>query len=131
MYEHSIKGTKKVIQYSCPLGMTADDVDKLFPDERTRENLGKYMVGQTGAICTGEQYHHIRVHNEYCMAPITPEYSKMFPEAYQHTEESPHDWRCGYDGGWTEPSKCADNPHGTVIYPWDVERFILGLPVID
>lgn len=25
---------------------------------------------------------------------------------------------------------CAE-PHGLVIYEWDVERFLLGLPIID
>jgi hypothetical protein len=30
-----------------------------------------------------------------------------------------------------QPTKCAGHPHGVVAYPWDVERFLLGLPVID
>jgi hypothetical protein len=29
-----------------------------------------------------------------------------------------------------KPSGC-DRPHGEVTYPWDVERFLAGLPVID
>lgn len=28
------------------------------------------------------------------------------------------------------PSLC-DEPHGTVVYPWDLERYLAGLPVID
>lgn len=30
-----------------------------------------------------------------------------------------------------EPNKCSDNPHGPVIYKWDVERYVRGLPIID
>jgi hypothetical protein len=30
-----------------------------------------------------------------------------------------------------EPTECAGHPHGVVVYPWDVERFLRGLPVID
>jgi hypothetical protein len=30
-----------------------------------------------------------------------------------------------------EPTGCVRQPHGVVVYPWDVERFLSGLPVID
>jgi len=36
-----------------------------------------------------------------------------------------------YDTEKYEPSECGDEPHGMVIYSWDVDRFFLGLPVID
>lgn len=26
---------------------------------------------------------------------------------------------------------CEGIPHGIIVYPWDAERFLLGLPVID
>lgn len=29
-----------------------------------------------------------------------------------------------------EPSECSV-PHGTVVYPWDLERFLLKLPPLD
>lgn len=29
------------------------------------------------------------------------------------------------------PSPCFQEPHGTVVYPWDMDRFLQGLPVID
>jgi hypothetical protein len=30
-----------------------------------------------------------------------------------------------------EPTECSGRPHGVVVYPWDLERFLAGLPVID
>lgn len=36
-----------------------------------------------------------------------------------------------YDTKEYEPNECADNPHGPVIYKWDVERYVRGLPIID
>lgn len=30
-----------------------------------------------------------------------------------------------------EPTECAEHPHGVILFPWDVERYIRGLPVID
>ena len=131
MYECRIRGTKKVLRYSCPPGMTEDDLEELFSDASQMNKFRLYMVGQTMSVCDGTQFHHNRVHNDYCMGPITPSYAKTFPEAYQHTEDSPHDWRCGYDGGYVENTECRDNPHGVVAYPSDVSRFLLGLPVID
>jgi hypothetical protein len=31
----------------------------------------------------------------------------------------------------TIASECAENPHGAVVYKWDVDRYFAGLPVID
>lgn len=30
-----------------------------------------------------------------------------------------------------EPSPCADHPHGTVTYVWDVADYVNGRPVLD
>ena len=30
-----------------------------------------------------------------------------------------------------EPTPCSDSPHGIVAYPWDVERYLSGMPVVD
>lgn len=29
------------------------------------------------------------------------------------------------------PDACADFPHGTVVYSWDVERWLAAEPIID
>jgi hypothetical protein len=36
-----------------------------------------------------------------------------------------------HEAGQYEPTECADTPHGIVAYPWDVERYLHGYPVID
>lgn len=36
-----------------------------------------------------------------------------------------------HERGEYEPTACADNPHGVVTYPSDVQRYLLGLPIID
>lgn len=36
-----------------------------------------------------------------------------------------------YEKKCYEPDECAATPHGIVVYRWDVERFLAGLPVID
>jgi hypothetical protein len=33
-------------------------------------------------------------------------------------------------GEYVETS-CSATPHGVVVYEWDLERFMLGLPVVD
>jgi len=30
-----------------------------------------------------------------------------------------------------EPAVCADNPHGGVVYPWDLKTFLQGRPSFD
>ena len=30
-----------------------------------------------------------------------------------------------------EPSACFQKPHGAVVYTWDMDRFLAGLPNID
>lgn len=39
--------------------------------------------------------------------------------------------RYNHDAREYEPDECAGHPHGVVTYPSDVERFLLGLPIID
>jgi hypothetical protein len=29
------------------------------------------------------------------------------------------------------PTGCYSRPHGAVVFPWDLERFLDGLPIID
>ena len=29
------------------------------------------------------------------------------------------------------PTGCKDHPHGSVTYPWDLERWLQNLPVVD
>lgn len=39
--------------------------------------------------------------------------------------------RFNHDTHQYEPDACAEHPHGIVLFPWDVERYLRGLPVID
>lgn len=86
-----VRGNLVTIPQSCPIGLTEDDLEKLFGDEL--EDFKKWMVGQTFSICTGERY--------------------------------------DFDQNAYTSSSCFPNPHGYVYYRGDVERYILGLPVID
>jgi hypothetical protein len=36
-----------------------------------------------------------------------------------------------YDTREYRDSACVDNPHGIVVYRWDLERYLRRLPVID
>jgi hypothetical protein len=115
------------IKQSCPQGLTQVDLIELFPDEVDRGLFYKWMAGQTMSTCTGKEYHHFRYHDENCTKPST------FPgiEDPAHTEEDDYNWRCGYDGGYETYTVCMTNPHGTIVYRSDVERYLNGLPVID
>jgi|SRR6185437_48399 len=122
-------GRSQTLKFSCPLGMTDEDLRKLFPTNTELSKFLHWMRGQTMSICDGSSYHHIRVHNESCRKPYDIGIESMKDEA--HTDESDFNWRCGYDGGYEEDTQCKDNPHGVITYPWDVERYLRGLPVID
>lgn len=39
--------------------------------------------------------------------------------------------RYDYDRHEYVKDECFDNPHGIVVYWWDVNRYLMGLPVID
>lgn len=131
LYSYRIKGKEKFLKHSCPIGMTDGDLQMFFGDEPSYRAFKAWMTGQTISVCEGTQYHHNRVHNDYCMAPVSESYQETFPGAYQHTQDSPHDWRCGYDGGYTEDSACKDNPHGFVTYCHDVVQYLSGRPPLD
>lgn len=99
---------------SCPHGYTRADLENILGSALPRFN--KWMVGQTAMICEAQQYHHDRAHGEYC----------------GHEDGEDFTWKCDYTGtGYYEPSECADNPHGMIVYVSDVYRFVNGLPVID
>lgn len=36
-----------------------------------------------------------------------------------------------WNGTEYEDNECTSDPHGGVVYPWDLERFIDGRPIID
>ena len=36
-----------------------------------------------------------------------------------------------YEGSRYKASGCFDHPHGVVVYPGDLRRYLAGLPVID
>jgi hypothetical protein len=111
---------------SCPQGLTESDLQELFGDRLPE--FDRWMFGQTSGLCDGRQFHYIRVHNRYCKTDHMPG-TRWYEKA--HAEGDDFTWRCGYDGGYYEPTECAANPHGMVTYRSDVERFLMGLPVID
>lgn len=116
------------IRQSCPHGLTQSDLIELFPDVVDRGHFYKWMTGQTMSICDGRTYHHDRVHDFNCRR------RRIFlgKEELPHTDDSAFDYRCGYTGtGHYEDTVCKNNPHGPVVYPWDVKRYLMGLPVID
>jgi hypothetical protein len=111
----------------CPQGLTESELQGLFGERLHEFNF--WMRGQTMGVCEGRRYHHDRCHDRFCLQEFRPGTKWSQPA---HTEDSEWDWRCGYTGtGYYEPTECVYNPHGVVAYPWDVERFLLGLPVID
>ena len=102
------------LKQSCPQGLTQQDLKDLLGDDY--DNFRKWMTGQTESICDGRTYHHDMVHTEDC----------------GHEEGEDFTWKCKYTGtGYYEDTPCKDNPHGVVTYFSDVEKYLLGLPVID
>jgi hypothetical protein len=89
---------------SCPQGLTESDLDVIL-GERLPEFM-YWMRGQTVSACDGREYNH--GHKSY----FTTSCSGMMPGMPLGRDEVP--------GG-----------HGMVVYPWDLERFLAGLPVID
>lgn len=69
----------------CPYGYPKEQLEKLF-GTYGYQRLGRWMVGQTMAICDGLTYSH--------------EDKRYYP------------------------SPCADNPHGPVVYTWDLRDFV-------
>ena len=126
------------LRQSCPSGLTKGDLEYLFSPE-TLTRFYKWMTGQTVMLCNGKRYVYKRAHGEHCMKP------HGFDKSPAHKEGDPITWACEYlPGGSHEATGCSGLPagtpvdkdavlsgHGAVTYSWDVERFILGLPVID
>lgn len=116
------------IKGSCPHGLTADDLAKLMtPAQLSR--FSYWMRGQTVMLCEGRAYHYNR---GPCFeeGPERPT-GRRIP-CPPHELYSDHTWLCDYPGGGEYvPDACAGNPHGMVTYAGDVERFLLGLPIID
>lgn len=112
---------------TCPSGYTQDDLEALLGP-----GLHAFMIwmsGQTMMLCDGKGYIHKREHNGYCA----------------HEADAPFTWECGYaEGGHYESTSCSgmlpgmpvsyEEPltgHGVVVYRSDLERYLLGLPIID
>lgn len=89
---------------SCIFGYTYDDIDEIL-GPRVKD-FWKWMTGQTMMLCNGKSYDHDR--HEY----FTTLCSGMFPGVPVSDTES----LAG---------------HGGIVYPWDLERFLAGLPVVD
>jgi len=123
-------GRKQTLKYSCPLGMTESDLHKLFPTESEYRKFSVWMAGQTMTICEATRYHHNRIHTEHCLNPGTWSYSEPGEQPCD-PDSTEYTWRCGYDGGYTEPSECADNPHGFIVYAWDVAQYLGGGQPLD
>lgn len=105
---------KTLPEPSCPHGYTQADLENILG--ASLPAFDKWMRGQTMSICEAAQYHYDRAHGEFC----------------GHAEGDEETWKCDYTGtGYYEPSSCAGNPHGIVVYGTDLKRFMLGLPVID
>jgi hypothetical protein len=114
------------MKQSCPQGLTESDLEEVIGPDLS--DFNHWMRGQTMSVCDGQRYHHNRVHTEECGKDSMPG-TRWSEKA--HAEGDPFTWRCGYDGGYYEPSECAGTPHGIVVYPSDVERYLCGYPVID
>lgn len=89
---------------SCPYGYTYDDLEKILGHRL--KAFWKWMTGQTMMLCDGRTYSHET--HQYS----TTACSNMLPGMPVTVEEA-----CG--------------GHGGIVYPWDLERFMRGLPVID
>lgn len=83
-------------------GYPWSQLERIFPPT-TMSRLEAWMYGQTMMICNG-----------------TPE------RKWVDDESAPGGQRLEEVG----PSKC-DRAHGLVVYEWDLDRFLLGLPVVD
>lgn len=77
-------------------------LETIFPD-KTFAMLKGWMYGQTMMLCDGS------------------------PEREWVHDESAPGGRYLVEVG---PSKCGQ-AHGGVVYEWDLDRFLLGLPVVD
>lgn len=98
----------------CPYGVTQDELAAILGDRLSEFNY--WMRGQTMTLCDGVSYHYDREHSDYC----------------GHAEGDEFTWKCGYTGtGYYENTPCWPGGHGPVVYRHDLDRFQLGLPIID
>jgi hypothetical protein len=95
------------IEPSCPHGYTSEDIYKILGDDQ--DDLWYFMRGQTMTLCDGTEYDHAR------KGYFTTACSNMLPGMPLTREE------IGY----------LAMGHGGVVYKWDLERFLRGLPIID
>jgi hypothetical protein len=102
----------EIVASSCPLGYTSDDIHALLGEDGVygdREAVfWRWRGGQTMSICNGSTYDHD------LKGYFSTACSNMLPGMPLKKEE------IETLGG-----------HGPVVYRWDLERFLLNLPVID
>lgn len=107
---------------ACPQGYTRDEISEML-DPLYEDFFWSWMTGQTMSLCDGRTYRHDRSHGDWC------EYGK---NCGPQIDEYGYGYKCDYTGtGEYLDSMCKDNPHGIVVYTWDFERYLAGLPVID
>lgn len=85
----------------CHYGYPATQVDAILAFGPRQQAFWDWMAGQTMMICEAR-----------------PQMKRVYED-----DRTYHLIEVG-------PSLC-DNPHGTVVYPWDFERFLAGRPIID
>jgi hypothetical protein len=109
------------------MGLTANDLDILFPDVVQRAQFGNWLYGQTGGVCDGVIYRHER---GPCFDPDPADpynHDKAIPVPH-HDRDEDHNIHCGYPGGGESlPSECDGNVHGYVVYRYDVDRYLASL----
>lgn len=87
----------------CHLGYSARQLDAIFGTGFVREAFNNWMIGQTMAICDGSP------EREWVDDPDAPGGMRLVE---------------------TGPSLCSE-PHGGIVYTWDLWRYLDGGPVID
>jgi hypothetical protein len=90
-----------LIEPECTYGYTSAQISEILGDRQGE--FGHWMRGQTMAICDAA------------------------PERKWIDDEDAVGGLRLVDVG---PPPCK-RPHGVVVYPWDVERFIAGRPIVD
>lgn len=118
---------------SCPHGYTQDDLRAYLGPQGYHE-FREWMTGQTELLCDGWSFHYHRgpCFEEDASVPMgSPGWPRKIPVPV-HEQYSDHTWLCDYAGGGEKvESACSARPHGLVTYVSDVERFLMGLPIID
>jgi hypothetical protein len=96
----------RLIEPSCPRGYTSRDIYNMLGDED--EAFWHFMRGQTMSLCNGSTYDHDK------KAYFTTACSEMLPGMPLLASEVP-----------------LLEGHGGIVYTWDFQRFVRGLPVTD